>query len=218
GTRSARTPPTLPTKIVEHKTGSSTHSETISKYGNSEGACYALNVRAATAAQPGANSAADAPSAGSPTDDTSDPAAGPDATPAPEDTAAEAEASQSTAASASASGSAALAALQHQALTRTYTLGDYTVNLTNADPSGYDINDQQIYIAGTVTSHSSDTGTMKQFGVVVTLLRANGSVDTSGTLCVELMGGTSDVVDTTTDGGTPDWTSIRITRSPTTPC
>ncbi|MFC9097861.1 hypothetical protein ACFT2A_35320, partial [Streptomyces sp. NPDC057072] len=30
-TRSARTPDTLPTKIVEHKTRSSTHSETISK-------------------------------------------------------------------------------------------------------------------------------------------------------------------------------------------
>ncbi|WP_369033231.1 hypothetical protein [Streptomyces adonidis] len=69
-----------------------------------------------------------------------------------------------------------------------------------------------------MTSHSSDTGTMKQFGLVVTLLRANGSVDTSGTLCVELMGGTSDVVDTTTDGGTPDWSSIRITRSPSAPC
>ncbi|MFF0133077.1 hypothetical protein ACFYTG_46670 [Streptomyces mirabilis] len=188
------------------------------KYGNSEGACYALNVRAAAEAQPGANNAADAPSAGSPAGDTSDPAAGPDPTPTPEDTAAEAEASQSAAAKASASASAALAALEHRALARTYTLGDYTVNLTNADPSGYDINDQQIYIAGTVTSHSSDTGTMKQFGVVVTLLRANGSVDTSGTLCVELMGGTSDAVDTTTDGGTPDWTSIRITRSPTTPC
>ncbi|MEU6184025.1 hypothetical protein, partial [Streptomyces coeruleorubidus] len=31
GTRSARTPDTLPTKIVEHKTRGSTHSETISK-------------------------------------------------------------------------------------------------------------------------------------------------------------------------------------------
>ncbi|ALV32235.1 hypothetical protein [Streptomyces sp. CdTB01] len=150
-------------------------------------------------------------------------AVGPDATPTPEDTvgdaaasvSAQAEASQSAAAAASASASAAL---RHRALARTYTLGDYTVNLTNADPSGYDINDQQIYIAGTVTSHSSDTGTMKQFGLVVTLLRANGSVDASGTLCVELMGGTSDVVDTTTEGGTPDWISIRITRSPTTPC
>ncbi|MFF2518383.1 hypothetical protein [Streptomyces sp. NPDC058086] len=158
--------------------------------------------------------------------------AGPDATPTPKDTAADAaasaaaasasaqaEASQSnTAVEASASASAARAALQHRALARTYTLGDYTVNLTNVDPSGYDVNDQQIYVAGTVTSHSSDTGTMKQFGLVVTLLRANGSVDASGTLCVELMGGTSDVVNTTTDGGTPDWTSIRITRSPTTPC
>lgn len=153
-------------------------------------------------------------------------AADPGATPTPEDTAAEAAVSasaqavtsQSAAAAASASASAALAALQHQALARTYTLGDYTVNLTNADLSGYDIDHQEIYIAGTVTSHSSDTGTMKQFGLVVTLLRANGSVDTSGTLCVELMGGTSDVVDTATDGGTPDWTSIRITRSPTSPC
>jgi hypothetical protein len=151
-------------------------------------------------------------------------AAGPDATPEPELTAADADASASARAGASqsaaakASASAALADLQHRALVRTYTLGDYTVNLTNVDPSGYDVNDQQLYIAGTVTSHSADTGTMKQFGLVVTLLRANGSVDTRGTLCVELMGGTSDVVNTTTDGGTPDWTSIRITRSPATPC
>jgi hypothetical protein len=147
----------------------------------------------------------------------------PDTTPKPMDSAAaasasaQAEASRSAAA-ASASASANLATLQHRALARTYTLGDYTVNLTNADPSGYDINDQHIYIAGTVTSHSSDTGTMKQFGIVVTLLRANGTVDTSGTLCAELMGGTSDTVEATTDGGRPDWTSIRVTRSPTTPC
>ncbi|MCX4458735.1 hypothetical protein OOK58_43280 [Streptomyces sp. NBC_01728] len=172
------------------------------KYGNSEGACYALNVRAATGALPGANNATNAPSTGSPTGDTSDPAAGPDATPTPEDTAA--EASQS-----------AVAALQAQALARTYPVGDYTVNFTT---SGYDSSSQQIEVGGTVISHSSDTGTAKQFGLVVTLLRANGSVDASGTQCVELTGGTSDGVDITTDGGTPDWASIRVTRSSTTPC
>lgn len=172
------------------------------KYGNSEGACYALNVRAATGALPGADNATDAPSAGSPTGDTSDLAAGPDATPTPEDTAA--EASQS-----------AVAALQAQALARTYTVGDYTVNFTT---SGYDSPSQQIEVGGTVTSQSSDTGTAKQFDLVVTLLRANGSVDASGTQCVELTGGTSDRVDIATDGGTPDWTSIRVTRSSTTPC
>ncbi|MGW9029321.1 hypothetical protein ACWGQ5_35390 [Streptomyces sp. NPDC055722] len=47
-------------------------------------------------------------------------AAGPEATPTPKDTAAET----------SASASAAIAALQYQALARTYTVGDYTVNLT----------------------------------------------------------------------------------------
>lgn len=147
----------------------------------------------------------------------------PDTTPTRQDSAAAASASaradaSRSAAAASASASSNLSVLQHRSLARAYRLGDYTVNLTNADPSGYDINDQQIYIAGTVTSHSSDTGTMKQFGIVVTLLRADGAVDTSGTLCAELMGGTSDTVDTTTDGGTPDWTSIRVTLSPTTPC
>ncbi|MFF9751158.1 hypothetical protein ACF1GR_30990, partial [Streptomyces albidoflavus] len=35
GTRSARTPDTLPTKIAEHKTRSQTHSETISYWGGS---------------------------------------------------------------------------------------------------------------------------------------------------------------------------------------
>lgn len=137
--------------------------------------------------------------------------AGPEATPTPQDTAAEAAASAEASPSAAASASAgtALATLQHRALARIYTLGDYTVKLTNAEPPAID---------ATVTSHSSDTDTMKQFGVVVTLLRANGSLDTSGTLCVELTGGTYQDVYTTTDGGTPDWTSIRITRSPTTPC
>ncbi|MFB6838946.1 hypothetical protein [Streptomyces sp. NPDC056361] len=144
--------------------------------------------------------------------------------PDPEDTAAEAtasaraEASQSAAAAASASASADLAAARRRALDHTYVLGDYAVNLTSVAPSGYDIDDQHMYIAGTVTSHSSDTGRMKQFGLIVTLLHADGSVGTSGTLCVQVMGGMSEMVETTTDGGTPDWTSIRITRSPTTPC
>jgi hypothetical protein len=152
-------------------------------------------------------------------------------TPPPEDTVAEASAaaasasasaqaaaSESAAAAAQASASAARASVQHQALARTYTVGDYTVNLTNADPTDSSISTPGIYIAGTVASHSPDTAIPVQLGIVVTLLRSDGSADASGTLCIELLGGTSQIADTTTNGGTPDWTSIRITRSPTTPC
>ncbi|MFD7961194.1 hypothetical protein ACFV5J_10345 [Streptomyces zaomyceticus] len=119
---------------------------------------------------------------------------------------------------ASASVSADVAAAQHRALARTYTLGDYEVNLTQVDPSGYGVDGQRIYIAGMVTSNSSDTSRMKQFGLVVTLLRVDGSVVTRGTLCVKVMGDTVDMVDTTMDSDTLDWSSIRITHSPTTPC
>ncbi|MEU2736140.1 hypothetical protein ABZ656_12065 [Streptomyces sp. NPDC007095] len=140
-------------------------------------------------------------------------------TPTPEDTAAEASASAASAsASAQVSASAALASIQRQALARTYTVGDYTAHLTNADPTDPSIDTPGIYIAGTVASHSPDTAVPVQLGIVVTLLRSDGSVDASGTLCIELLGGTSQVADTTANGGTPDWTSIRITRSPTTPC
>ncbi|MFI0960572.1 hypothetical protein ACH4S8_03980 [Streptomyces sp. NPDC021080] len=132
-------------------------------------------------------------------------AADPDATPTPGD----------TASGTPASASAAVTALQYQALARTYPVGDYTVSFTT---SGYDSTSRQIDLGGTVTSRSSDTDTMKRTGLVVTLLRADGSVDARGTLCVDLNGSTSDAVDTTLDDGTPDWTTIRITRGSATEC
>ncbi|MFE5909079.1 hypothetical protein ACFQ6B_08345 [Streptomyces wedmorensis] len=147
-------------------------------------------------------------------------AAEPEPVPDPAESAAsaQAKASQSAAASASASASAALSDLQHQALARTYILGDYTLNLTSVVPDGADPNVPRMYISGTVASHSSDTGRSKQFGLVVSLLRADGTLNTRGTLCVQLLDGDSNTFETTTPDGTPDWTSIRITRSPTTPC
>lgn len=182
------------------------------KYGNSEGACYALNVRAATAAPADVHNVTDAPSAESPAGDTSDPTTGPDATATPEDAAA--EASQSAAAAASASASAALATVQQRALARIYTAGEYSVSLSQANP----MNTTTIDLLADVTSHDPNTGLAKQFGIVVTLLNTDGSVNATGTVCGELLGGDSQQLEFTPQQGTVNWTAIRISTDSTSTC
>ncbi|MFF3517930.1 hypothetical protein [Streptomyces sp. NPDC002573] len=53
---------------------------------------------------------------------------------------------------------------------------------------------------------------------MVTLLKPSGKTAGRGTLCVELFGGTSGAYDVTQDGGSPDWTWIRVSLSPASPC
>ncbi|MFJ1561853.1 hypothetical protein [Streptomyces mirabilis] len=150
---------------------------------------------------------------------------GPGGTPAPVDTAAAASASEAAAsasaqaeasasAAASASASAAVAAVQQRALARTYAAGEYSVSLSQANP----LNTTTIDLLADVTSHDPNTGLAKQFGLVVTLLNADGSVNASGTMCGELLGGDSQRLEFTPQQGTTDWTSIHVSSGSTSSC
>jgi hypothetical protein len=151
----------------------------------------------------------------------------PGGTPVPVDTAAaasaseaaasacaQAEASASAAAAASASASAAVAVVQQRALARTYAAGEYSVSLSQANP----LNTTTIDLLADVTSHDPNTGLAKQFGLVVTLLNADGSVNATGTICGDLLGGDSQQLEFTPQRGTTDWRSIRVSSGSTSSC
>lgn len=157
--------------------------------------------------QPSENS----PAGSEPTDMASPDSAQPDASaPAPSDTA-------ESAPTASEDASEAVAAAQHRVLGRTYRVGHFTVKLTDAEVTD-DGTGLKTYVAATVASQSSDTAVAEQRGVVVTLLKPSGEVAGRGALCVELFGGTSGDYDVTEDGGSPEWTSVKVSLSPTSPC
>ncbi len=87
-----------------------------------------------------------------------------------------------------------------------------------ASPPGGGDPPRQTYVLARVTSHASDTAIYEQRGIVVSLREPSGPLDVRTTLCVELAGNTYGDYDTTQDGGSPDWSSIRVTLSKEIPC
>ncbi|WP_405918323.1 hypothetical protein [Streptomyces sp. NBC_00728] len=96
----------------------------------------------------------------------------------------------STGAEASPSASATadeVATRQRQALARTHTVGHFSVKFTEADVGD---GNPQTYVLARVTSHSSDTTSWEQRGIIVSLIGPSGALDVRTTLCVELFGNT----------------------------
>ncbi|MER5640563.1 hypothetical protein ABT095_26900 [Kitasatospora sp. NPDC002227] len=172
------------------------------KFGNGEGQCWSFPF--AVKAVSGQTGGAPAPLIS---------AAETPATAAQASASAPAEASaasESAAAEVAASASAEAAGLQQRALSRSYAVGAYSVSLSRANP----MNTTTIDLVADVTSHDSDTGLAKQFGLAITLLNADGSVNASGTLCGELLGGTSQRLEFAPQQGTMAWASIRVSLAP----
>jgi hypothetical protein len=97
-------------------------------------------------------------------------------------------------------------------------VGHFTVKFAEVDVGDSVVGEPQTYVLARVTSHSSDTADYEQRGVVVSLIKPSGALDVRLTLCVELAGNTHGDYDMTQDGGTPDWSSIRVSLSKETPC
>ncbi|MFD0532388.1 hypothetical protein ACFQ1I_46765 [Kitasatospora arboriphila] len=176
------------------------------KYGNVEGQCWSFPF----AVKAASNQPSDTPAPVDTAAETSAAAAEVSAAAQAAASAAAAAASESAQAEAAASASAEAASPQQRALlARTYTAGAYSVTLSPANP----INTTTTDLLAEVTSHDSNTGLARQFGLAITLLNADGSVNASGTLCAELLGGTSQQLEFAPQQGTMLWTSIRVSTT-----
>jgi hypothetical protein len=94
-------------------------------------------------------------------------------------------------------------------------VGHFSVKFTEVDAGD---GNPQTYVLARVTSHSSDTTSWEQRGIIVSLIGPSGALDVRTTLCVELFGNTYGDYEGTQDIGAPDWTSIRVSLSKQTPC
>ncbi|WP_344626768.1 hypothetical protein [Kitasatospora arboriphila] len=191
------------------------------KYGNVEGQCWSFPFAVKAASNQPSDTPAPVDTAAETSAAAAEVLAAPPAEPPPgaaevsaaaqaAASAAAAAASESAQAEAAASASAEAASPQQRALlARTYTAGAYSVTLSPANP----INTTTTDLLAEVTSHDSNTGLARQFGLAITLLNADGSVNASGTLCAELLGGTSQQLEFAPQQGTMLWTSIRVSTT-----